>query len=80
MEQAFHILVIILSAALFVLLVLAIIATVFVVKLVKKLRGIVEVGDSIAHKAERAVDNVAASVSATNIITTIGKIVSFVKK
>lgn len=80
MNLAFEILVIILSAALFVLLVIAIVATVFVVKLVRQLRNIAEKGSQIADKAEELTETIVDGAKTHSFIKTVSGLVSAVKK
>ena len=80
MENAFNIIVLILSGSLFVFLVLAIIATVYVVKLVKQLRSIAESGKHIASQAENLTSNIVQSAATGSFISAVGKLVSVIKK
>ena len=80
MQEAFNIIVIILSSALFVFLVLGIIAAVFIVKLVKQLRSIAESGKHIASQAENLTSNIVQSAATGSFISAVGKLVSVIKK
>ena len=80
MENAFNIIVLILSGSLFVFLVLAIIATVYVVKLVKQLRSIAESGKHIASQAENLTSNIVQSAATGSFISAVSKLVSVIKK
>lgn len=80
MELAFNILVIILSTALFVFLVIAIVAAVFVVKLVGQLRGIAEQGSHIAEKAGELTDTIVDSAKTHSFIKAVGGLVSTIRK
>ena len=79
MDTAFNILVIILSTALFVLLVIAIVATIFVMRLVNQLRGIAAKGNEIAEKASEFTDTIVDSARTHSFLKAIGGIVSAVK-
>jgi predicted PurR-regulated permease PerM len=80
MDVAFNILVIILSTALFIFLVIAIVAIIFVVKLVGQLRNIAEKGSHIADKAGELTDTIVDSAKTHSFIKTVGGLVSAVKK
>jgi len=79
MDTAFNILVIILSAALFVFLVIAIVATLFVVRLVKQLREIAAKGNEIAERASEFTETIVDSARTHSFLKAIGGLVSAVK-
>lgn len=79
MDIAFNILVIILSSALFIFLVIAIVAAIFVVKLVGQLRNIAEKGSQIAEKASEFTDTIVDSARTHSFLKAIGGLVSAVK-
>lgn len=80
MDQAFTILVIILSVTLFIFLVISIVATVFIVKFVRQLRDIAEKGSHIAEKAGELTDTIVDSAKAHSFVTAISGLVGAVKK
>ena len=79
MDLAFNILVIILSAALFIFLVIAIVASVFVVKLVGQLRNTAEQGSHIADRAGELTDTIVDSARTHSFLKTVSGLVSAVK-
>lgn len=79
-ENAFDILVIILSAALFIFLIIAIIAGIFVVKLVKSLRHIADRGVLIVDKAEQTVATIQQSASVAGVANALGSIAALFRK
>ena len=78
--DAFQILVIILSSVLGVFLVLAIIAVIFILKLIKELRAIAEKGNAIALKAESLTTTLVDSVSTSHFLKAFTGLVSAVRK
>lgn len=78
--DAFQILVIILSSVLGVFLVLAIIAVIFILKLIKELRAIAEKGNAIALKAESLTTTLVDSVSTSHFLKAVTGLVSAVRK
>ena len=80
MNEAFNIIVIILSLALAVFLTVAIVAVVFVVKLVKQLRAIAASGQHIASQAEDLTTSVVQSVSTGSLIRSVTGLVSAIRK
>ncbi len=80
MDTAFNILVIVLSVTLFIFLVIAIIAAVFVVKFVGQLRVIAARGSHIAEKAGELTDAIVDSARAHSFVKAVGGLVSTIKK
>lgn len=80
MDTAFNILVIILSAALFIFLLIAIVATIFVVKLVRQLRAIAEKGSHIADKAGELTDTIVDSAKTHSFVKAVGGLISTIRK
>lgn len=79
-EHAFDILVIILSTALFILLIISIVAGVFIVKLVKALRHIAEKGALIADKAEQTVESLQYNANIAGMANAFKSIFSLFRK
>lgn len=79
MDTAFNIIVIILSSALFIFLVIAIVATAFVIRLVGQLRDIAAKGNEIAEKASEITDTIVDSARTHSFLKAIGGLVSAVK-
>lgn len=80
MENAFEIIVVILSAVLFVFLVIAIVATVYVVKLVKALRALAERGEVLVEKVESVGDTIRENASAVGLLRIVTSAVRMISK
>ena len=80
MEQAFDIIVVILSVSLFVFLVIGVIATVLMIKLIKSLRAVVDKGEALVDKAEAIGESIRENASAVGLVSLLTKMVSLVGK
>ncbi len=80
MNTAEQILVVILAAALAVLLVLSITATIYLIKLIKTLQNVADKAESFVDSAERTAEIVKSAVGQLSLVRFVQNVVEMVQK